>query len=135
MNWGPSLAPDGQTLVYTFARPPEPGELVLANPDATCRRPLGGGPMHGYLAVWSPDGSRLAYIAQEGPDTDTAELAVIDADRSNPRRLTTNHACQYGASWSPDGRRLVFGSKQDGTWRVYVINADGSDPHPVAGTE
>jgi len=135
MHWGPALSPDGQTLVYTFALPPEPGVLVLANADGTGRRPFAVGRATGYLAIWSPDGSRLAYIAQEGGDTDTAELMVMDADGNNPRRLTTNQAPEYGASWSPDGRRIAFGSKQDGIWRIYVIDVEGSDMRALVGSE
>jgi TolB protein len=138
LHWGPAWSPDGRTLAYTLARPPAPGELVLADPDGTRRRPLAAGQAFGYLPAWSPDGARLAFIAQAGGGAATAELAVVDADGGHLRRLTANAAQEYGASWAPDGRRLAFGSRQDGTWRVYVLDADGAegaDPRPVAGTE
>jgi dipeptidyl aminopeptidase/acylaminoacyl peptidase len=127
LHWGPAWSPDGRTLAYTVARPPAPGELVLADPDGGRRRPLAAGRAFGYLPAWSPDGARLAFIAQAGGDTTTAELAVVDADGGHLRRLTANAAQEYGASWSPDGRRLAFGSKQDGSWRVYVLDADGAE--------
>jgi TolB protein len=31
-----------------------------------------------------------------------------------------------GAAWSPDGRKITFVSDRDGTYEVYVMNADGS---------
>ena len=29
--------------------------------------------------------------------------------------------------WSPDGKQIAFSSKRDGSWQVYVMNADGTN--------
>ena len=52
---------------------------------------------------------------------------------SNLRQLT--HGGQNAeAYWSPDGRRLIFQSTRDGRGcdQIYIMNADGSDPHMVS---
>jgi TolB protein len=110
-------------------------QLAVAQADASDPQLVTDAQHGAYLAVWSPDGSRLAYISQTGADTRTAELVVIEADGSNPHQLTHNEAWEYGVSWSPDGRRLSYGSEQGEHWQVWVVNADGSDAHPLPGTE
>lgn len=135
-HWGPAWVRYGRNLVYSFGVPSRHADqLVVANSDGTGHRVVTNNGRENYLAVWSPDGTRLAYIAQVGTKTSTAELMVIGVDGRDQRRLTTNHAWEYGASWSPDGRRIAFGSKQGGVWRVWVMNANGSGSHPIPGTQ
>lgn len=55
--------------------------------------------------AWSPDGSRLAFLAGMGDD---AEVHVVASDGSGLRRLTSNDVPEAAVSWSPDGRRLLF---------------------------
>jgi Tol biopolymer transport system component len=38
---------------------------------------------------------------------------VMNADGSEPTRLTHNQADDFGAVWSPDGTRIAFTSTRD----------------------
>jgi TolB protein len=35
----------------------------------------------------------------------------------------------YWPVWSPDGRHIAFTSNRDGNYEIYLMNADGSQPH------
>ena len=52
----------------------------------------------------------------------------MDADGSNPTRLTDNPASDIVPAWSPDGTKIAFASRRDGNPEVYVMDADGSNP-------
>jgi Tol biopolymer transport system component len=54
------------------------------------------------------------------------EIYTINADGSNPTRLTNNASNDDGAAWSPDGTKIAFASFRDGNWEIYVMNADGT---------
>ncbi|MCC6391598.1 MAG: PD40 domain-containing protein [Bryobacterales bacterium] len=52
---------------------------------------------------------------------------------ANIRQLT-NGGENAEAYWSPDGKRLIFQSTRDGGQcdQIYIMNADGSNPHMVS---
>jgi TolB protein len=71
---------------------------------------------------WSPDGQRIAFQSDRDGQL---ELYVMDADGSNPTRLTTtpDQALFVGApSWAPDGIRIAY----ENAGRIRIANADGS---------
>ncbi len=53
----------------------------------------------------------------------------MNADGSNPVRLTNEPGDDFAPSWSPDGTQIVFVSDRDqtaGIYDLYIMNADGS---------
>jgi Tol biopolymer transport system component len=101
------------------------GSVYVANLDGTGVRRLG----KGSTPSWSPDGRRLAfhrYIRGRN-----SEIFVVGVEGRNERRLTRHPAEELWPVWSPDGRRLAFVSTRDGSWEIFVVNADGSGVRQV----
>ena len=108
-------------------------DIYTVNPDGSGLTRLTTGPSNEYLPVWSPDGSKLAYVATLGPDIDTgsgAEIVVMNRDGSGLRQVTKLGSANFAPSWHPDGKRLIFASNhQDPKGRdfdIYMINVDGT---------
>jgi len=68
-----------------------------------------------------PDPANEGVIAFDSKRTGNGDIYVMDADGSNPRRLTTSDEVEYWPSWSPDGKRIAY---SDGD--INVINLDGT---------
>ena len=74
----------------------------------------------------SPDGSKIAFMSS-GRGGNNWEIWVMNADGSNPQRLTENGNNDGLPTWSPDGQSIAYVSDQGGAWSVWVMNADGSN--------
>lgn len=72
--------------------------------------------------VWSPDGTKLAFVRD-------FTLFTMDADGSNAARITpdTQTVLQELPKWAPDGQKLLFlGDRTDFGGALYTIKADGT---------
>jgi len=74
--------------------------------------------------VWSPDGRRIAFSSTRSGSYD---LWVMNADGSDPVRMTDSPAPDQDPSWSPDGRSLYFTSERDGRGELYRVELDSGD--------
>jgi Tol biopolymer transport system component len=128
-----SWSPDGRQLVLA-ASPPEDYRLTLfvANPEGSGVRELRRTPDHLALPVWSPRGDKIAW---DNHDDGYHEIWVMNADGSDPRKLTPGHGFSDPV-WSPDGRRIAYSDIRwaGGSW-IYVMNADGSASKRVIRAE
>ncbi len=79
----------------------------------------------GIIPFFSPPDDRwqLAFTSERDGNP---EVYVINADGSNPRRLTDHPASDSMPDWSPGGDQIAFVSARDGNPEIYVMNADGS---------
>ncbi|MEA3327441.1 MAG: protein kinase [Chloroflexota bacterium] len=62
---------------------------------------------HKDQPVWSPDGSKIVYVAQ-GSDVNGLDIWIMDANGENQINLTQAPGDEFDPEWSPDGSRIVF---------------------------
>src|SRR5437870_1377418 len=74
--------------------------------------------------------ARNAGIANDGRVAFTYQddIWLVDADGSNPRRLTTHVARDFSPRFSPDGKWIAFTSNRTGNNDVFIMPATGGEP-------
>lgn len=123
-NWedvaNPSLSPDGRQIIYTRTwidqiNDRRESSVWIMNADGTRNRFL----VKGADAKWSPDGSRIAFVAPGEPGGAQIWVRYMDAEGATTQitRLTESPS---DVEWSPDGKTLAFGMlvRQSEDWRI-----------------
>ena len=59
----------------------------------------------------------------------------MNADGTDPQRLTYNNVLDVDSSWSPDGHHIAFSSTRSGSWEVFVIEVATRTVTQVTGIE
>jgi DNA-binding SARP family transcriptional activator len=74
-------------------------------------------------AAWSPDGTRIAWVAQVGSPRQR-DVFVSRADGGAPLGVTNDPAEDYHISWSSDGNLLAFTSDRGGNADLFALELD-----------
>lgn len=89
---------------------------------------------------WQPGGGRIVFQSKEGPHW---EIFAVNPDGSGLTALTRPATTlvdqlpsNVSPTWSPDGQYIAYLSNRDesnnaGAWRLWVMNADGSNQRPL----
>lgn len=135
----PNWSPDGTRIVYFEVDPAGPTFEIKVQEWETGRVQTLTEGGRDLLPKWSPDGSRILFLSRRnspGGPTSWGDLYTMNADGSNVVRLTFTDLENGLAHWSPDGTKISFKSLRDAAdptrpdigGKIFVMNADGSDP-------
>ncbi|MEX2178907.1 MAG: prolyl oligopeptidase family serine peptidase [Gemmatimonadaceae bacterium] len=97
----PTISPRGDRVAFTRDRAIW---FVPVDGSAPPRRAIAPRGSAGS-PVWSPDGSRLAFVANRG---DHAFIGVYSGDSTPMRWISPTTSRDASPRWSPDGTRIVF---------------------------
>jgi Tol biopolymer transport system component len=133
LNIGPSLSPDGNSMVFLSERDLYSIDVYLADAHTgAVRRKIvqtAGDPHFESLqfiesaGAWDPSGRWFALAARSGGE---AVLSIVDTRTGSiAREVPIREADQvFGPTWSPDGKRIAFSGLKGGLSDLYELNLD-----------
>jgi serine/threonine-protein kinase len=124
----PAISPNGEMLAYAAG---PLGAMKLYVEQAAGGRSValtGNVPGHHRWPRWSPDGTRIAFVANE---SGRSTVQIVPA-LGGPSRVVVQTAGGegevFGVAWSPDGRQLAYGMFGG----IYTVPVDGGEQRLVA---
>jgi len=136
----PDWSRDSKRIAFTVVDSASHGQIAVVDADGTNYRvithldPSNGLPQ---WANWAPDGKRLVIQAgiynRQKIEESTAHLWLVDVATGQATKLAPHAGMSLDEtpSWFPDGKRIAFQSNRTGVMQVWIMNADGTDPHQV----
>lgn len=91
----------------------------------------GTGTLGDCLPVYSPDGTKIAYMHRDATGDHGWDVWLMDSDGSNQTQLTFNTFNNFAPpAWSADGTRILYTKGTAGGFfpnELWIMDADGSN--------
>jgi YD repeat-containing protein len=138
-DYQPSWSPDGSKIAFASERDhaEAPSIYVMnANGSSQTRLTFSSELVRDEQPAWSRNGTKIAFVSTRDGNKD---LYVMNADGSNPLKLTNTLENDDSPYWSPDGTQIIFRSERerdssDPIQQLWMMNADGNNQTLIAGT-
>jgi hypothetical protein len=120
-------SPDGRWLLATVSRTLDDGTFdtdlyALSTHGAVIRRAIDTTARRAVIeAAWSPDGTRIAWVARVGLERQL-EVFASDVEGHGLVNLSRHPADDQHITWSPSGDLVAFTSARDGNAELYAAS-------------
>jgi len=122
INSAPVWSPDGKRLAMTLSKDGNSEIYVVYIASGVLQRITNHYSIDTEPA-WSPDGRSLIFTSDRAGKPQIYQVAIGQQGRSgNPKRLTYDGNYNAGASFSPDGKSLVLITREQGNFRVGILD-------------
>jgi Tol biopolymer transport system component len=120
-------SPDGTQFIAPATDFPDDLQIVNVTGEVSRRLPnLSQEDGSVIYPRWSPDARHILYTLSGGENG----IYSLDLGNGEPRRLIDVTQVKR-ADWSPSGEQIVFVSSETGQSKIFLMQPDGGQPHPL----
>jgi len=137
---GYAASPDGLLLAYSrrignegpgpLADPRTNRQIFIAGIDGTGARQMTHDPIGAGEPAWSPDGTRIAYLAPSGSGDGRSNLLVLDVATGESTQIIDDEFVE-GVQFTPDGSSLLYTDSTDEPPMLRTVPVTGGKSTPL----
>lgn len=123
-HWDARPSPDGKLILYTLRRFDDLNRLDIVLLEIETGKQItlyGKASTRAMSAKWSPDGTWIAFLAQE---TEREEIYLIRPDGEGKHQLTNTGHDVFQFEWSPDGKQLAVVFNRNGAFDLSLVDVE-----------
>ncbi len=133
----PSWSPNSDKMVFSGTQGGI-SDLYIVNSDGSDLQQLTNNRYAHLHPQWSPDGKKIAFTTDRGPNTNIDELifgeyniAAYDLSTGEVELLTETGGNHINPNWSKDGKEMFFISDMNGIPNIYSMDIDSKEIYRI----
>jgi TolB protein len=124
MTFAPRFSPDGRTLIMSQAMGGSTSIYTIdLKTKAVKRLTQGYSGRIDTTPCYSPTGDKIVFVSNR---SGSAQFYVMNADGSNPQRISFGSGTHETPVWSPRGDLIAFTTNKNGQFYIGVMKPDGT---------
>ena len=127
----PNISPDGKSIAFNYM-----GDIYKVSTNGGEATRLTSNPAYDYNAIWSPDGTTIAFSSDRNGNFDIYTMSV---EGGTAMRITTNSTKEVPSSFTPDGKSILFSATLGDSYKnamfpkgylteLYSVSTNGGRP-------
>ncbi len=124
----PSFSPDGNQVAFSWnGKKQDNFDIYIKLAGSGLPLRLTTDPATDYGAVWSPDGSTIAFIRRDGPSRSLILIPALGGPERKLLSFSLGGLNFRAVAWSPDSKWLAVSTPDNGQLTLHLVSLDSGE--------